>query len=132
MAPTLLDCWACRDLQVSSALLGGAAAAGVGQPLSLWLTRWRTQRFRAVLKGHQQQGPVGPSPRSPPHRSFSAGGPAHGGPCPPAEVNRRDHLGRTVLHLIASSTEGASVDWLTAILAHPSTNVNLGDGENGE
>lgn len=111
VAPTLLDCWHVRDLQ----------------------------RFRAVLKG------------SPPDKatttqlnatgSYGAGGASfsksphshkeQSGPCPPAEVNRRDHLGRTVLHHIASSTEPWSVSYLNAILAHPSVNVNLQDGESG-
>ncbi|PWN41562.1 hypothetical protein IE81DRAFT_324419 [Ceraceosorus guamensis] len=108
MAPTLLDCWACRDLQ----------------------------RFRAVLKGTQLPSGKGdgpsPSPRSPAHRSFSTSvGTAAGVPCPPSEVNRRDHLGRTVLHFIASCTEPWGQDWLVAVLAHPGLNVNAADGENG-
>ncbi len=98
------------------------------------------QRFRAVLKG------------SPPDKSNAANhANANGsygasnvsfsksphslkeqtGPCPPAEVNRRDHLGRTVLHHIAASTEPWSISYLNAILAHPSVNVNLQDAESG-
>jgi hypothetical protein len=105
--PTLLDCWQCRDLK----------------------------RFRLVLKGSggipigdkQQQSSYSSShPRSPGHSL--GGGTNH---CPPSEVNRRDHLGRTALHLIATSTEPVSIDYLTALLAHPSVNVNLQDHENG-
>lgn len=108
--PTLLDCWLCRDLK----------------------------RFRAVLKGNggipitekqqQQQQQSSSLSRSPGHSLGSGGGYA---PCPPSEINRRDHLGRTVLHLIATSSEPVSIDYLTALLAHPSVNVNLQDHENG-
>lgn len=111
LAPTLLDCWHVGDLQ----------------------------RFRSLLKG------------SPPDKSAStqpSAIPSYGGhsaafsksphsykdpstPCPPAEVNRRDHLGRTVLHHIASSSDPSCLSYLNAILAHPSVNVNLQDAESG-
>ncbi|SPO25363.1 uncharacterized protein UTRI_03224_B [Ustilago trichophora] len=111
VAPTLLDCWHVRDLQ----------------------------RFRAVLKGTPSDKSNATQVNQ--NGSYGAGAAAfsksphsykeHTGPCPPAEVNRRDHLGRTVLHHIASSTEPWSVSYLNAILAHPSLNVNLQDGESG-
>ncbi|WFC95350.1 hypothetical protein MBRA1_001997 [Malassezia brasiliensis] len=53
------------------------------------------------------------------------------GPCAPAEVNRRDALGRTVLHLLASSDETEGGEYLAALLTHPSVNVNVQDHESG-
>ncbi|SJX62834.1 uncharacterized protein SRS1_13663 [Sporisorium reilianum f. sp. reilianum] len=106
VAPTLLDCWHVRDLQ----------------------------RFRAVLKGSppdksnaSANGSYGAASFSKSPHSYKE----HSGPCPPAEVNRRDHLGRSVLHHIASSTEPSSVSYLNALLSHPSVNINLQDGESG-
>ncbi|TKY85735.1 hypothetical protein EX895_005275 [Sporisorium graminicola] len=111
VAPTLLDCWHVRDLQ----------------------------RFRAVLKGSPPDKSTGTQVSA--NGSYGAGSSAfsksphtykeHSGPCPPAEVNRRDHLGRSVLHLLASSTEPSAITYLNALLSHPSVNVNLQDGESG-
>ncbi|EPQ30341.1 uncharacterized protein PFL1_01867 [Pseudozyma flocculosa PF-1] len=109
VAPTLIDCWHVRDLA----------------------------RFRAILKGGPDRaaahtlsgsGSIGAQLSKSPHGSAHNG---FNGPCPPHEVNRRDLLGRSALHLIASSQEPASVDYLHALLAHPSLNVNLQDAENG-
>lgn len=46
------------------------------------------------------------------------------------EVNAFDHHGRTVLHLACASTEPASLEYASLLLAHPSINVNLPDKEN--
>ena len=110
--PSLLDCWACRDLKRFRLVLKGSG----GFPLN----------------GQHSNGTLSTShPRSLGFSWGSGGNHGTSGPCPPAEVNRRDHLGRTVLHLIATSTEPVSIDYLTALLAHPSVNVNLQDHENG-
>ncbi|CDR98796.1 uncharacterized protein SPSC_01410 [Sporisorium scitamineum] len=111
VAPTLLDCWHVRDLQ----------------------------RFCALLKGSPPDKPNATQVSA--NGSFGAGSAAfsksphsykeQSGPCPPAEVSRRDHLGRSVLHHIASSTEPSSVSYLNALLSHPSVNLNLQDGESG-
>ncbi|PWY99758.1 hypothetical protein BCV70DRAFT_161852 [Testicularia cyperi] len=109
VAPTLLDCWHVRDLQ----------------------------RFRAVLKGGAQDRNAAPQPQSNTGgAAFSKSPLSHShrdvtGPCLPAEVNRRDHYGRTVLHWIASCPEPWSIDYLNALLSHPSVNVNLQDDESG-
>ncbi|PWN29222.1 hypothetical protein BDZ90DRAFT_231202 [Jaminaea rosea] len=113
--PTLIDCWHVRDLQRFRAVLkGGPAAAGLVTGSS----------------SHSYS-------KSPSH---SAGGASWGslgnssnglGPAAPGEVNRKDHLGRTALHHIASSEEGVSIDFLHALLSHPSCNPNAQDGESG-
>lgn len=110
--PSLIDCWHVRDLQ----------------------------RFRAVLKGGPAAAGLPPASyassysKSPSHSGGHSWGTITStslGPAAPSEVNRRDPLGRTALHLIASSEEGASIDFLHALLAHPSTNPNVQDLENG-
>ncbi|UZJ51189.1 hypothetical protein CBS101457_000509 [Exobasidium rhododendri] len=112
--PTLLDCWACRDLKRFRLSLKGGGGIAINE-------KGQTHNYSTS------------HPRSPGFSLGSAGGGGGGvnGACPPSEVNRRDHLGRTVLHLIATSTEPVSIDYLTALLAHPSVNVNLQDHENG-
>jgi ankyrin repeat protein len=48
---------------------------------------------------------------------------------PPADVNTRDWLGRTVLHLACAATDNAAVEYVRMLLAHPAVNVNLQDRE---
>jgi ankyrin repeat protein len=100
-------------------LKGGPAAAGLNS------------------SGHNQHASSSSYSKSPTYHSH--GGNSYGSwnsgqiaPAPPSEVNRRDHYGRTALHLIASSDEGISIDFLLALLSHPSCNVNVQDGESGE
>ncbi|GAA6003739.1 hypothetical protein JCM10207_003573 [Rhodosporidiobolus poonsookiae] len=47
------------------------------------------------------------------------------------EVNRRDYLGRTVLHLAVSETEAWALDWVELLLSVPMLQVNLQDTESG-
>ncbi|KAF1809829.1 RCC1/BLIP-II [Eremomyces bilateralis CBS 781.70] len=47
------------------------------------------------------------------------------------DINRRDHLGRTLLHLIASSRHDSTIDFATALLDFPLTDIYLQDYENG-
>lgn len=47
------------------------------------------------------------------------------------EVNRRDHLGRTVLHLVSSEVDEWAVEWLGLLLVVGSLQVNLQDTESG-
>ncbi|KAI6101705.1 hypothetical protein EV401DRAFT_2201598 [Pisolithus croceorrhizus] len=46
------------------------------------------------------------------------------------EVNAFDDLGRTVLHLVCSSTDASSTEYARMLLSHPNINVNLPDKEN--
>lgn len=48
-----------------------------------------------------------------------------------AEVNRKDSLGRTVLHLAASQVEDWALDWVELLLAVPGLQVNAVDTESG-
>ncbi|KAI0831944.1 hypothetical protein BC628DRAFT_1350666 [Trametes gibbosa] len=45
------------------------------------------------------------------------------------DVNARDHLGRTVLHLAASAEDAAAPEYVRMLLAHPTINVNIADAE---
>jgi inhibitor of Bruton tyrosine kinase len=44
-------------------------------------------------------------------------------------VNARDWLGRTVLHLACASVEPSSLEYVRLLLAHPAININLQDTE---
>lgn len=46
------------------------------------------------------------------------------------DVNARDWLGRTVLHLACSSYEASAPEYVRLLLAYPGINVNLQDLEN--
>lgn len=48
-----------------------------------------------------------------------------------AEVNRRDSLGRTVLHLAASELGEWALEWVEMMLSVAGMNVNAGDTESG-
>ncbi|GAA5985736.1 hypothetical protein JCM5350_007474 [Sporobolomyces pararoseus] len=48
-----------------------------------------------------------------------------------AEVNRRDYLGRTVLHLAVVEKESWALDWVEILLKVPGLQVNLPDLESG-
>ncbi len=47
----------------------------------------------------------------------------------PADVNARDWLGRTVLHLACSAVDSAAAEYARMLLAHPGVNTNLQDWE---
>lgn len=115
--PSLLDCWACRDFKRFRQLLKGGGAIVVHPAPS--------------GEGAATTNSLSTSQPKSPGYSWGSAGNALTGLCSPSEVNRRDHLGRTVLHLISASTEPVSIDYLTVLLAHPSVNVNLQDHENG-
>ncbi|KAI5999914.1 regulator of chromosome condensation 1/beta-lactamase-inhibitor protein II [Pisolithus albus] len=46
------------------------------------------------------------------------------------EMNAFDHLGRTVLHLVCSSTDVSNTEYARMLLLHPNVNVNMPDKEN--
>ena len=45
------------------------------------------------------------------------------------DVNARDWLGRTALHLACASAEPSAIEYVRLLLAHPAINVNLQDVE---
>ncbi|KAJ3814922.1 hypothetical protein F5876DRAFT_31863 [Lentinula aff. lateritia] len=45
------------------------------------------------------------------------------------DINARDGLGRTVLHLASASTDASSVEYVRLLLRHPELNINLQDRE---
>ncbi|KAH9921080.1 hypothetical protein B0H21DRAFT_767048 [Amylocystis lapponica] len=48
---------------------------------------------------------------------------------PPCDVNARDSMGRTVLHLAAAAQDSAATEYVRLLLAHPAIIVNLLDKE---
>lgn len=45
------------------------------------------------------------------------------------DVNSRDWLGRTVLHLVCSAPDVAATEYVRLLLGHPAINVNALDTE---
>lgn len=45
------------------------------------------------------------------------------------DVNARDWLGRTVLHLACAASARAAIEYVRILLAHPAVDVNLQDVE---
>ncbi|MCO5596225.1 hypothetical protein L7F22_050285 [Adiantum nelumboides] len=132
--PSLLDCWACRDLKKFRQVLkgGGALVLTQSQPLDNALAHGRGSAGPSSFgKDANSSNLFSNSQGKSPAQSWGSATNAFHGPCSPAEVNRRDHYGRTVLHLVSASTEPVSIDYLTALLAHPAINLNLQDHESG-
>ncbi|KAJ8474411.1 hypothetical protein ONZ51_g7236 [Trametes cubensis] len=48
---------------------------------------------------------------------------------PSVDVNARDYLGRTVLHLAAAAQDAAAPEYVRMLLTHPTINVNIADAE---
>lgn len=51
------------------------------------------------------------------------------GKTPALDVNAKDWLGRTVLHLACSNLEPYALTYIRMLLAHPLINVNVQDAE---
>ncbi|KAI0742011.1 hypothetical protein C8Q80DRAFT_1347035 [Daedaleopsis nitida] len=84
------------------------------------------QAFQRLLDpARSQQGGGGPSTSG--GRSWSRPSPLSSAPC--VDVNARDFLGRTVLHLAASSTDASAPEFVRLLLANPTINVNIADAE---
>ncbi|OCH89259.1 hypothetical protein OBBRIDRAFT_842555 [Obba rivulosa] len=84
------------------------------------------QAFQRLLDGGSRSQPAQPS---------SSGGRSWGRPspltaAPQCDVNARDSLGRTVLHLAAAAPDASAPEYVRLLLAHPDINVNLKDAEN--
>lgn len=71
---------------------------------------------------HSVRSRKAPTPRSPASSTFVLS---------KADVNWRDSLGLTLLHHIASSTNGSSVAFASALLEHPQIDLYIQDHESG-
>lgn len=95
----------------------------------LWLNR-SLGRATAILTGGagQRKNAATAMSRSPSHGNYVGTGATA---VLAAEVNRKDALGRTVLHLAVSETDSACVAWVELLLATPGVQVNAVDEESG-
>ncbi|GJE93782.1 hypothetical protein PsYK624_099430 [Phanerochaete sordida] len=62
-------------------------------------------------------------------RSLSGSPPAHASGSAVLDINARDGLGRTVLHLACSSAHASAPTYVRLVLAHPHVQVNAPDAE---
>lgn len=93
--------------------------------LHVYFVNRKQQAFRRLLDQGSSQGSKG-------HTS-SSGGKSWSRLSPLSstqlDVNARDWLGRTVLHLAASATDASASEYVRMLLAHPSININIQDRE---
>ena len=82
------------------------------------------QRLLDPARGHTGAG-GGPSTSG--GKSWSRPSPLSA--MPTVDVNARDYLGRTVLHLAAASADASAPEFVRLLLAHPAINVNAADAE---
>jgi inhibitor of Bruton tyrosine kinase len=85
------------------------------------------QAFQRTLEGLRGSGSIS-------HQASTSAGKApntatRGTPLSVVEVNSRDWLGRTVLHLACASTEPSAIEYVRMLLSHPAININLQDSE---
>ena len=86
------------------------------------------QSFQRALDGISRgQSQSHPSPSTSGGKSWSKPSPLSSSAS--IDVNARDWLGRTVLHLACASVELSSLEYVRLLLAHLAVNVNLPDGE---
>ncbi|RDB25530.1 BTB/POZ domain-containing protein 1 [Hypsizygus marmoreus] len=83
------------------------------------------QAFQRLLDGSADRGQPGSGLSGSGGKSWTRPSPLTSGNV--FDVNARDWLGRTVLHLACASTDG--IEYVRLLLRHPSINVNLTDTE---
>jgi inhibitor of Bruton tyrosine kinase len=104
----------------------------MNSPLHVHFINRNHRAFRALLDSSRPANTSSPAASS---SSLSRSWQSSSGSSRPADstgvvdVNARDHLGRTVLHLAAASVHPSTVDFVRSLLAHPSININLQDLE---
>ncbi|KAI0057376.1 hypothetical protein BV25DRAFT_1973088 [Artomyces pyxidatus] len=80
--------------------------------------------FQRYLEGSKPAKPAGAGSSG--SRSWTRPSPLT---LPPADVNARDTLGRTVLHLACAATDPAALEYVRMLLANPGIDVNVRDKE---
>ena len=76
-------------------------------------------------------GAASPNVTSRARKSGTPGSGGHGYALTKADLNARDGTGQTVLHHAASSTADTAIEFATALIEHPLTDLYLQDYENG-
>ncbi|KZP19714.1 hypothetical protein FIBSPDRAFT_1024492 [Athelia psychrophila] len=88
------------------------------------------QSFQRALEGSSRgQSQAHPSPSPGGAKSWSKPSALTASSNAYLDVNARDWLGRTVLHLACAVAEPSSLEYVRLLLAHPAVNVNLADAE---
>ncbi|KAG8936134.1 hypothetical protein FRC02_004452 [Tulasnella sp. 418] len=94
-------------------------------PLHIHFLNKGLARFRQVLESIKPNANSSGLSSSGP-RSWQNNSPANVQTC---DINARDHMGRTVLHLACTSLEPYALEFVKALLQHPAINVNAHDDE---
>lgn len=87
------------------------------------------QAFQRLLDGGGGSRSQAPGLSSSGGKSWNRPSPLTGNNPSPLDVNARDGLGRTVLHLAAAAQDAAATEYVRMLLAHPDIQINLTDAE---
>ena len=88
------------------------------------------QAFQRLLDGGGGSRPQAPGLSSSGGKSWNRPSPLSGNTAVlPLDVNARDWLGRTALHLAAAAQDAAATEYARMLLAHPDIQINLTDAE---
>ena len=88
------------------------------------------QAFQRLLDGGGGSRPQASGLSSSGGKSWNRPSPLSGNSAaPPLDVNARDWLGRTALHLAAAAQDVAATEYVRMLLAHPDIQINLTDAE---
>ncbi|KAJ3552682.1 hypothetical protein NM688_g4024 [Phlebia brevispora] len=98
--------------------------------LHVYFSLRNQKAFQRTLEASRPQKSYQTSTSSSGGRSFNRPSPLSSGLFTNVDVNARDRLGRTVLHLAASATDASALEYVRMLLAHPNINVNMVDSEN--
>ena len=94
--------------------------------LHVYFHQRNQQAFQRLLDPARSQHSGG-GPSTSGGKSWSRPSPLSSAPS--IDVNARDYLGRTVLHLAAASQDASAPEFVRLLLAHPTINVNVADAE---
>ncbi|KZT01007.1 uncharacterized protein LAESUDRAFT_764135 [Laetiporus sulphureus 93-53] len=86
------------------------------------------QAFQRLLDGNNARAQAA-APSTSGGKSWNRPSPLKAAALPKIDVNARDWLGRTVLHLAAASQDASATEYVRMLLAHPDINVNVTDKE---
>jgi alpha-tubulin suppressor-like RCC1 family protein len=118
-----------RFLATASYTSGGQRASGPGGPSNLKIGSPGGTLASSVSISSRSKKSSGTSPGSPvPDRGNA---PRSGKTLSREELNARDQLGRTLLHLVASSTKPSATDFAIALLEVPFIDIYTQDWESG-
>jgi hypothetical protein len=114
-----------RPPQASTEVDAGTAPRRMSA-LHAYFAQRNQHAFHRALDGARAQPPA---PGTSGGKSWTKTGTLSTAMAAPLDINARDWLGRTVLHLACAATDASAVEYVRMVLGYPGVNVNLQDKE---